>query len=62
MSSVIDQYEDILTTMVELKSEGDNRSRSLMFKSNSSNISAVTTAFGCEIASAGLSVVLDVFS
>ena len=25
MSSVIDQYEDILTTMVELKSEGDSK-------------------------------------
>ena len=25
MSSVIDPYEDILTTMVELKSEGDNK-------------------------------------
>ena len=25
MSSVIDQYEDILTKMVELKSEGDSK-------------------------------------
>ena len=25
MSSVIDQYEDILTTLVELKSEGDSK-------------------------------------
>ena len=38
-------------------------SLSLLFKSNISlsNISAVTTDFGCEIAPAGNSVVLDLF-